>query len=373
MPLNEEEWGLVREWIRDYLLNDPHPHLVLERYDFSPDFIGSLALGAVPEENARSLIHASRRSIEEQMKLVEVLVSLLSPLPAVEKAKNFLKRLLADWELRVKIRGKERDMFQMSVFGDEVFIGRSELRETLRRFLSGSDKFVLLVDGVANSGRSYTYTFLRHLGQQSGFRPARVTLSPTSTADKVVRRLAGYTDDPTGRLPPLNLAELNDLLPSLDDAAHWVVRRAAALDQPLWLVLDECDMLERSSDVWDLIGELGLAIYEQVCGDRSPRLVLLGYGPTMHQLPDDLRVNQCQDTARVVDPRDLHGFFDQYFHESPPAWLGEGPAAEEQITELVRLAVDEVLRFANAPGGEESYMRRICRAAEGAVRVYQSL
>ncbi|MFI9051402.1 hypothetical protein [Streptomyces sp. NPDC053427] len=375
MPLSDEDWDLVTIWVREYLLNTTNPHTQLRLYGFPPDFIGSLPLTNVSATNARVLVHASRENIQGQLKLVETVATIdeLAVLPDVEKAMTFLDRLRADRQLGVEIRADAKDNFRTSVFGDEVFIGRTALRETLREFVANPDKVVLLVDGDPGSGRSYTYTFLRHLGQQSGFRPARITLSRNSTADTLVRRLAGIVDASAARLS-LNPTGLNDRLPSIDDAVHWAVGRATTLDERLWLVLDECDTLEPGSDVWDVIGQLALAIYEQASGDRAPRLVLLGYGPGMHQLPYDLKASQCRDTARIAGPCELHDFFDQYFRESPPACLGDGKLAEDTLTAMVDLAVDEVLHAAKKGGnGGDCYMRRVCAAAEGAVSAYRSL
>ncbi|MEE1757431.1 hypothetical protein [Streptomyces sp. SP18CS02] len=375
MPLKEPEWDLVTRWVREYLLDttDPHTQLAAE---FPPEFVSALPLTAVSSENARALVQASRRTIERQLRLVEVIASndRLSVRPEVAKAHEFLERLREDQHIHLS-----RDNFRTCVLknGTEVFIDRQSLRETLRGFVEDPEKWVLLVDGAPGSGRSYTYNLIRHIGQHSGFRPARVTLTRTSTAVRVLRRLAEFVADPHAGVSPLNPTELNDLLPSIDDAVHWIVGRATAADDRFWIVFDECDKLDPSSDVWDFIGKLSLAIYEHasVRGDQVPRLVLLGYGPAMRQLPYDVRGSLCRDTARVAEAADLRCFFDQYFHESPPAALADaGEATEAAIADLVEVAVEEVLRAASA--GEdsgESYMRKVCTATEGAIRVYRSL
>ncbi|MFI2351646.1 hypothetical protein ACH492_32450 [Streptomyces sp. NPDC019443] len=375
MPLAETEWDLVTMWVREYLLDTTDPHAQLTQHGFPVEFVSALRLTAVSAENARSLVEASRRDIQRQLKLVEVVAATdrLSVLPEVSKALEFQDRLREDYRAHAS-----QDNFRTCVLknGTEVFIDRQNLRETLRQFVEDPEKTVLLVDGDPDSGRSYTYNLIRHIGQHHGFRPARVTLSHTSTADKVIRRLAEFVADPRAGISPLDPTELNDLLPSIDDAVHWVVGRATAVEDRFWLVLDECDSLDPSSDVWDFIGQLALAIYEHtaVRGDQAPRLVLLGYGPTMRQLPYDLRGSLCRDTARVAEPADLRSFFDQYFHESPPGFLGTGQPDESTIAELVDVAVQEVLRAAEAENSNgESYMRKVCTAAEGAIRVYQTL
>ncbi|MEN8652779.1 hypothetical protein ABCR94_19825 [Streptomyces sp. 21So2-11] len=375
MPLTETEWDLVTEWVREYLLDTTDPHTQLGQFGFSPEFVGGLPLTAISAANARTLVEASRKSIERQLKLLEVVATNdeLSVLPTAEKAEEFRTRLSEDHR-----KHAAQDHYRTCVLknGTEVFIDRQDLRETLRLFAQDPEKSVLLVDGDPDSGRSYTYNLIRHVGQHCGFRPARVTLSRTTTADKVIRRLAEFVADPHAGISPVNPTQLNDLLPSIDDAAHWVIRRATAADERFWLVLDECDKLDPNSDVWDCIGQLALAIYEHtaVRGDGSPRLVLLGYGPMMRQLPYDLRGNLCRDTARIAEAADLRAFFDQYFHESPLPSLARSPLEESGIAELVDMAVDDVLRTAEADTSEsESYMRKICTAAEGAIRAYQSL
>ncbi|MFF8960203.1 DEAD/DEAH box helicase family protein [Streptomyces sp. NPDC014894] len=374
MPLAETEWDLVTLWAREYLLDTTDPHSRLVMCGFPAEFVAALRLTAVASENARALVAASRKDIDRQLRLVEVLVAedRLAVLPETVKAEEFRSRLREDRRAHLS-----RDNFQTRVLknGAEVFIDRRRLRETLRRFVDDPEKSVLLVDGEPGSGRSYTYSLIRHIGQHHGFRPARVTLCRASTAEQVVRRLADFVADPRAGAAPLNPTELNDLLPSIDDAVHWVVGRATAMDERLWLVLDECDRLDPGSDVWDFIGQLALAIYEHtaVRGPEAPRLVLLGYGSEMRQLPYDLRGSLLRDTAEVAGPDDLRAFFDGYFHESPPSFLDPGRPEEDTLAALVDAAVEEVLRAVGTPDGGEGYMRRLCSATEGAVRVYRTL
>ncbi|MFB6437132.1 hypothetical protein ACFCVY_10150 [Streptomyces sp. NPDC056411] len=375
MPLTETEWDLVTTWAQDYLLDTTDPHAQLAQYGFPAPFVSALPLTRVSADNARSLVHASRAGIEGQLRLVEALTTVdrLAVLPEIGKARDFLARLREDFRAHTA-----QDTFRTCVLknGTEAFIGRQDLRKTLRRFVADPETLILLVDGEPNSGRSYTYNFLRHIGQHSGFRPVRVTLSRTSTAATVVRRLAEFVADPRAGVSPLNPTGLNDPLPSTDEAAHWVAGRATAAEERLWLVLDECDKLDPSSDVWDFIGQLALAIYEHAAlrGDQAPRLVLLGYGRSMRQLPYDLRGNMCWDTARVAGPEELRSFFEQVFHEAPPEPLTAADGRDASVDELVEVALEEVLHAIEEQAGSgESYMRRVCTAAEGAVRVYRSL
>ncbi|MFF4602977.1 hypothetical protein ACFY12_09530 [Streptomyces sp. NPDC001339] len=373
--MTETEWDLVTTWAQSYLLDTTDPHAQLLQYGFPQQFVGALPLTHVSADNARALVRASRTVLHRQLRLMEALTGAdrLAVLPDVVKAREFLARLRDDVRAHTA-----QDTFRSCVLqnGTEAFIDREDLRETLRRFIADPDTFILLVDGEPDSGRSYTYTFLRHIGQHSGFRPVRVTLSRTSTAAEVVRRLADFVTGPGAGPAPFDRTGRGDPLPSIDEAAHWVAARATAADERLWLVLDECDKLDPSSDVWDFIGQLALALYEHTAarGEQAPRLVLLGYGRSMRQLPYDLRGSICWDTARVAEPQDLRAFFDLAFHESAPRSPVTAGLPESTVAELVDVAVEEVLCAAGR-GGEEgqSYMRRVCSAAEEAIRVYQSL
>ncbi|MFK0254032.1 AAA family ATPase [Streptomyces sp. NPDC090445] len=368
MPLRDTEWILVIDWVRDHLLDTPDPHNRLTGCGFSEKFVGSLELTAMAQVNAENLVRAVRATIDAQVFLLGVLATraTLAPLPDVAKAKEFLARLEEDRRVHVS----DRDPFLAGLLrsGAEVFVDRQDLRERLREFLADPDMTVLAVDGEPDSGRSYTYNLIRYLGQHCGFRPVRITLTQTTTAAQVIRRLAGYVMDRRDPVPPLSGAQLNDPQSWMDDAVHEVVVRATRVPERLWFVLDDCDRLDAHSDVWDCIGRLAQAVFDSAPGpdEAVPRLVLLGYGPTMPQLPYDVRKNVCQDTARTAGPDDVEAFFRQFFTDPPAA------DDDDELSALVGLAATAVLDAARAPG-EGSYMRRLCEAAETTVRTHRSL
>ncbi|MEV5973416.1 trypsin-like peptidase domain-containing protein [Streptomyces sp. NPDC051921] len=378
MPLTETEWGLVTSWVRDHLLDDPDPRTRLLRTALTTDFVADLPLTPDRDANARLIVGAARKDIAHQRRLLDALARLdaLDRLDAADavgrgmEVRALLGRLREDEQARLAAL----DPFEAVVLrhGTEVFIDRAELRGTLRRFVTDPELSVLVVDGEPDSGRSYTYRLIRHLGQHTGFRPVRVTLSRTSTAARLVGRLAEFVSGPETDGFPLNPTQLNDPLPSLDDAVHRIVRRATAAEDRFWLVLDECDALDPNSDVWDCIGKLALAIYEHtpVREETVPRLVLLGYATATHQLPYDIRKSECRDTARPAGPDELRDFFTRFF--AGTAAMTGGPA-DPPPPGLVETTVTEVLRAVEAADPADSHMRRVCTAVEEAVRLHQSL
>ncbi|MEU9999916.1 trypsin-like peptidase domain-containing protein [Streptomyces sp. NPDC050848] len=368
MPLTDTEWGLVTNWVRESLLDTPDPSTRLRGAGLSPEFVAGLVLTPDRDANARLVVGAARRDIAHQRALVSILTGLDALTAAGNaEARSLLSRLREDEEL---LRSA-RDPFDTLVLsnGTEVFIDRAELRQKLRGFVADPEQTVLVVDGVPDSGRSYSYRLIRHLGQHCGFRPVRITLSRTTTAARLLERLTDYVAGPGADRSPLNPTQLNDPLPSIDDAVHRIVSWATAAEERFWLVLDECDKLDPTSDVWDCVGKLALAVYEHtpVRQDAVPRLVLLGYSPTMRQLPYDIRKNECRDTARVVTEDDLHGFFREFFTEERPT---QDPTT---LARLVEVAVTGVLRAVDTADSTDSYMRRVCTAAEEAVRLSRTL
>ncbi|MEV6398639.1 hypothetical protein AB0M39_28330 [Streptomyces sp. NPDC051907] len=376
MPLAETEWDLVTGWAREYLLDTPEPYSRLDQAGFPPDFVRGLRLTPLSAQNARVLVDSCRKSVDGQERLLAALAAsheLREAPPEAAKADEFLGRLRED------IRASaSKDVFRSSVVGDgsEVFLGRERLRRTLRRMVADPQMSVLAVDGDPGSGRSYTYHLVHHVGLHVGFQSPLVTLSATATAESLIRQLAEFVADPSTDGSPSGPPRLSDLPPRLDDALRWVVSRATASDERFWFVLDECDRVGLGSDVWDCIGRLALAVHGHavVRPEEAPRLVLLGYGPQLPQLPFELRGHVCWDTASLPGPDDLRAFFEQYFHESPPPSAAEVTRPDARTAELVEVAVQEVLLAAERDTADgRSYMEKIGTAAEGAIRVIQSL
>lgn len=383
MSPKDTEWGLVTEMVRDHIFISGEPRPKLIQGGFSPEFVSRIPLNYVAADNSVALVEAVRNSdIETQLQLLSMLVRTdsLTSLPVGEEA----MRLRAELEEAVRLHISPQDFFLSNVLsnGAEVFIDRADFRKRLREFFENPDKTVLVVDGEPDSGRSYSYKLIRHIGEHCGFRPVRVTLDRTSTAEQVVQRLIECVTDPDTRppalpdtahsplspLPPLNSTQLNDPLPEIDAAVHRVVSRATASDQQYWLVLDDCDRLDVNSDVWDCIGKLALALHQQrpAPPDVPPRLVLLGYSPTMRQLPYQIRKNEVRDTARMFGPEDLREFFRQFFTEASPL------PDVQRVSALVETAVPAVLQACEA-SGPDGYMRKICTATAASVRIYASL
>ncbi|MEV4192466.1 hypothetical protein AB0J65_13865, partial [Streptomyces toxytricini] len=350
MPLTDTEWGVVTAWVRDYLLDTPDPHDRLRQAGYPNTFIGSLALTAKAGDNAASLVRAVRHSITAQLNLLDVLLTLGDLTSQFEPQVLALRARLADDE---RVHVSDQDHFRAGVLrnGAEVFIDRAQLRERLREFLADPEKTVLVVDGEPDSGRSYSYSLIRYLGQHCGFRPVRVTLTHTTTAAQLIRQIAARLN-PEADPPQLNPTPLNDPLSAHEWAVQQIVTRATAAPEAFWIILDECDRLASTSDAWDAIGQLARALFERGPAPEgiAPRLVLLGYPATMPQLPYEIRKTVCRDTARILGRDDVDDFFRTYFTQAPV------PPAD--AVRLAAASAAAVWEAAQAPASGDSPMRR---------------
>jgi hypothetical protein len=283
---------------------------------------------------------------------------------------EIIKRLLREVEHDIQVDASTDHFLAYSLKGGkQAFIDRQELRETLRSFVDNREMIALLVDGDQGSGRSYTYELIRHLGPLNGFRPWRVLLGRTTTAQKLLQEIAYCVCEDADSAKML----WHEPKQSMDSAVQWVISKAIADSRHPWLVLDDCNKLDQNSDVWDCISNLVLTIYNWSAGEpHVPRLVLLGYAEAARQLPHEVRHSLARDTARVVEEEDLRAFFARHFGEVTPRLASGAPVSTSEIPGLVKQAVDEVLKQANEhANGDGCFMRRICTAVEGAIRAYQ--
>ncbi|MGW1765605.1 hypothetical protein ACWCQL_16225, partial [Streptomyces sp. NPDC002073] len=390
MALAETQWDLVTTWAQDYLLDNQFPREPIKQY-FGEEFAANFPYRNTPAENAKELVYRSRASFAGERLLLEVL-SRQDRLTVRQPEGGQLQAFLADLAQNEHLHLAGGDPFLTTVLrsGSDVFIDRADLRRRLKEFTEDPEKTVFVVDGDPGTGRSYTFHLIRHIAQHSRFTPARVKLDNTMTAASVMRVLNSFVPYPHQNRRPaspdpdnasLNPARLNDALPSLNEDVHDLVGRATDASDTYWFILDECDKLDATSDVWDCIGKLALAIFEHSSGPGhvAPRLVLLGYSATMRQLPYEIRKNECRDVARPAGPDDLRTFFGQFFAQTPDPLAPDpgpdavtGPPASDRIAALVEQAASAVLTAAGN-GAPDTYMLRVCAATEAALRIYHAL
>jgi hypothetical protein len=124
--------------------------------------------------------------------------------------------------------------------GRAAFVDRADLRQALHEFVhpAHNTTHVLIIRGAEPGGKSYTYTFLRHLAVSTvGAHPRRLRLSGTAYTPPEffaqVFRLPGMDLD---RLPPLTD---NPQLARIDALLAAFAGQVTLLEQPFWLVIDD--------------------------------------------------------------------------------------------------------------------------------------
>jgi hypothetical protein len=374
MPLNEQEWILVRCLVIDHLVATENPYASLQMY--FPTRVRHWRVTSVAAENADTVVNEAKRSpLTDPSPLAIELLQVLAELDTVKVLPDIHKVTAYLAQLRVEKAALDGDdPFTACVTSSgEVFIDRQPVRASIRLLVDPPpdipEPLVLRVSGEPSAGKSYTFSLLRHLSARCSITPVRVIVGNTSTAEDVLRDLAVFVA-PDGNRPE----RVEDPTKRLRYWANWLVQQArrSSPDRPWWFVIDQCNELDAGSEVVELIGHLSSAIAEMVPDpdEKRPRLVLLGYGDDLADLPLP-RKQIHPDEVRRASATDVTTFFAQYFREAARRKNGTNPIDEAALSQHVSIAVDQVLREAeNAERAGNPYMPALSRAAEVAVDVF---
>lgn len=375
MPLADHEWTLVRCLVVDHLVATATPADVLQTY-FPNDF-ARWKISQIPGQNADMLIRQARDAglvgaEPMAIRLLEALERLptVKPLPDYAKVLEYLERLKAD-----QARLSEADPYSDSVLtgSGQIFIDRHPVRESLRQLVDPPpqrpEPLALRVTGERSTGKSYTFALIMHVSEPGRFRPAKVLLGRTSTAEDIVRELAVQVAGPSARPDPVD-----DPSKRLRYWALWLVEQArrSLPDRPWWFVFDQCNELDPGSDAVELISQLALAIAEMSPdpGQRRPRLVLLGYNDNLADLPLPRR-QVSADKVERANGSDVRAFFHRVISRASLRSANEAALDDAEVEEQVAIVVQQVLRYAEeADRAGNCYMRALSVAAEEVLDAY---
>lgn len=376
MPLEPNEWDMVRCLVTDHLVgvSDPYEALKLR----FPDEVRSWPISQKPVENADLLVNLARnaRLSDDPPFSIRLLVE-LTRIPEIQvtkaaelaQLKAYIDRLAQEKEAFDKF-----DPFSARILpgSGEIFINRKPTRQLLRRMIKPEqnqpEPVALRVVGEERIGKSYTYSFIHHLSATPTFSPVRVVLDRSSTAADILRDLSLHV-----AAPGENPSQVDDPGKRPRHWAQWLVEQArrTADEHSWWFVLDQCNELDSSSDAVEMIAQLAIAVREVPNTERyRPRLVLLGYGDQLA----DLKIPRKQvyvDTVDRVDSVELHEFFSGVFRDVRESRQPARQVDDAELDKLVEVAVQQVLAEAEAAAAEGGcYMEALSLAAEEAVNVY---
>lgn len=244
------------------------------------------------------------RNVKERV--VELIKELTRPIPTrdgellekLEAVGNRRLKNVASTLLRPEYFSPTSDPHDAILLGEEAFVDRGELRRKLRTFTNPSryTTRVLIIRGDEPCGKSYSWSFLRHLASTSsvGAKAVHVPLrgtgyTPGELFEYLFRRLGLSVDV----LPPMRdnpqHARVNPLLGAF-------MSQVDKLQQRYWLVIDDIN----DPDVTPEIRETVYAIASHVEDDLSENLwiALLGYN---QRISDPRLQRAAQDDAQFPD------------------------------------------------------------------------
>ncbi|MDI6102659.1 hypothetical protein QLQ12_28975 [Actinoplanes sp. NEAU-A12] len=181
------------------------------------------------------------------------------------------------------------------VVGRAAFVDRGDLRQVLDEFVNPNPNttHVLIIRGAEPGGKSYTYTFLRHLAVSAvGAHPKRLRLSGTAYTPRMFfEQVFRLLDLDLDRLPRLaddpQAARIDALVAAFDGQV------TTGLRQRYWLVIDDLN----DATVTPEVREAAYALAFQVEESRPENLwvALLGYNA---EITDPELLYVAQEDAR---------------------------------------------------------------------------
>jgi hypothetical protein len=237
--------------------------------------------------------------------------------------------------------GEAIDQFERCrLNGGFWLIDRGPLRDSMRELNLLEGRRILLVNGKAKSGKSYSRRLMYHLEESLGtFALAEIDLEQLS-------RLQG----PDRALQPNHVAEaLVDQLgyrdltvpepPENEAWARWVwdfcedLQPVALQDQDRhWVVIDGFNKIVMTQPLADLIKELSVRVSRRL---NRFRLVLLGYGD---ELPIDTSPTVRSDQLDIIGAEHLTDFFIGYLKEVSVTLTDETLA--DRLADTVQAVLD---------------------------------
>lgn len=184
------------------------------------------------------------------------------------------------------------------ILGQSAFINRDNLRQVLRSFVipTSYSTRVLIVRGGQQSGKSYSWEFLRHLAvssagasaqrlrlQDRGYTPKQILEQAALLIQLDLRKLPPLTDDPQ--------------LSRIDPLINWFKGELSIMQRPYWLVIDDLNDPSVTPAMRDMAYALAYCVEEV----KAPNLwiALLGYNFPINE--PDLR-HTAQDDAEFPSP-----------------------------------------------------------------------
>lgn len=213
------------------------------------------------------------------------------------------------------------------------FLDRRRLRESLKKLAADNGPTILVVDGPARSGRSYTRRLIEHIAEHRGpFQVAwNVCSGPGATLE--ARNLANSFSMDMKRPPGPIPEKESQAARWAQQLAQWVLNHDADAGSRWWLVFDQFDGEPLEPAAQSFIESLAERIATGPARKRF-RLVLLQYP---HPLPPSLRRDVIQEKLQAPDElgvSDVSEYFEWLFTRRKEAF--EQQAIQELVQEVMQ-------------------------------------
>jgi hypothetical protein len=238
--------------------------------------------------------------------------------------------------------------------GGRPFLGRRELRHALAQLSQPRAEGILVVNGPARSGKSYSIELIRYVTHwDDKFLVAAVDVKWQSSGqigpDELLRGIALQLGFRLDNFP----GQRSQSSRWVRELADWFNGEVRQSGKTCWIVLDGFDHPDIPMETLELIHRLML---QAIRGSENLRLILLQYSE--NQLPPDVRGNVLTESISAVTRADLEEFFTNILAHSDTQYSPSdiAPLVDEM---LAKVPDDPSERTAWLGKSAETYVKKL--------------
>lgn len=222
--------------------------------------------------------------------------------------------------------------------GSAAVIGRDATQSTLRIMAEGKGKYILVIRGAAQSGKTFSSLLLRDSipGEQRIIISLTAGRLPADARDlaRTILRQAGLAEAEIRRLfAPLatlttSAATVADVFTILKRALQGIAGSGTPPGKLLWLLIDDLDKVKLPQ-----IGSRSLLdhIYSDGELEQIMRIVLIGLPDTLVNVGPDKIFTEVLSDPGQVDPKDLEDCLGRLLNEAGKVTLAETASLQARL------------------------------------------
>jgi Effector-associated domain 1 len=255
------------------------------------------------------------------------------------------------------------DNFDVLFFRNRPLVDRDRLRDALRHLDALDGKRILIVDGGAETGKSYSVELIQHLKGIRQYSVVDIDLLRYAKPNVEVTAwdIAESIALQMGVVPP-DKVEHEQLSRWVVTCANWLKGKLRNVQETWWIVIDHFERLSLPDSTIDLVQELARLADGPV---PNMRLVLVGY---RHGLPANVEPSVEREAIEELTEVHLVEFFIRFITQKFSKRLEEEVVAEIAASSTYRVLVATEAQHEHRLSAIAAYVTSECQEIEARAR-----